>query len=345
MFKKLVCKVYLIVLLLVSVSVQSTQVALDNKQCERLSMYPFSFEELKVIPDFTLNPPSFLKASDGIQLAYYSFIPTEPSAIVIFYPGAGLYGNKTYQWLGLSLQNDYSIGCYMIDVRGHGHSAGPRGDAPDAQQVLRDVDTVIEFVKSLHPTTPLYLAGHSAGSGLLINYNNFGNHTDDIEGYIFLAPYLGPNSGTIREHRDPQQSFVKNVRLWVYLVNLIPLNFLQHITAVFFNYPQNLLDEDPLIVTSYTYAMSSAITPYDVRTLFAKIKKPFALYIGKQDEQFLPEKVVEYKNLACDVKDYADAKIIPEAKHLSLLLQTPALIAHWITAREGRKISLGNFSL
>jgi len=316
-------------------SLQSIEIVQDYKQSKKSDMCPFSFEELNIIPRFELKAPSYLTSSDGIKLAYYSFIPAKPSACVIFYPGAGLYGNKTYQWLALSLQKDYNIGCYLVDLRGHGHSEGARGDAPDEKQVWKDVDTVIEHVKSLHPTISLYLVGHSSGSGLLINYNKYGHHFDDVKGYIFLAPYLGPNSGTIREHINPQCNFVKKVRTWVYLINIfIPLNFLKHINAVFFNYPQNLLNEDPLIVDAYTYSMSSATTPYDVQSLFADLKKTFALYIGQEDEQFFPEKVIEFKNLATIVKDNSTAAIIPNAKHLSILLRAPALISEWIEKND-----------
>jgi acylglycerol lipase len=312
-------------------NVQSGQNSTGNKLFEGFCMYPFSFEELQNIPDFTMQSPQFLKASDGTQLAYYAFMPDAPSSVVIFYAGAGLYGNKTYQWVGECLQKHNNIGCYIVDIRGHGHSEGPRGDAPSIEQVFQDVDSFVIFVKQAHSNIPVFLAGHSSGSGLLINYNKHGHYVNDISGYIFLAPYLGPNSNSLRQHNDPQQSFVKKVCAWVYMLNIfIPLNFLQHLTAVYFNYPQNMLDKDPLIVNSYTYAMSCATTPYDVQNLFAALKKPFGLYIGQEDEQFIPEKIVEYKNLALDVNDNSIAKIVPNAQHLSILLEAPKLIAETI---------------
>ena len=276
----------------------------DNNDLSTKELYPFSFEEIQSLPPI---------------------IPENPSAIVIFYHGAGLYTNKTHQWIGLQLQKEFNVGCYMVDIRGHGHSGGPRGDTPTIEQVWKDVDTFVENVKHRHPDLPLYLAGHSSGSGLLLNYNAFSKKSDDIQGYIFIAPYLGPNSGTLKEHKNPQQNFVKKMRLWVYILNsLISWNFLQHIHAVFFNYPAFLLKEDPLIVTSYSYAMSAATTPYEVQKLFAQLTKPFAIYIGQYDEQFLPEKVVAYK------KEQAIAEIVPQEKHLSILLKTPELIAKTI---------------
>jgi len=286
---------------------------------------PFSFYEIEEIPLIELKDPHYLKASDGTSLAYYSFIPKQPIAVVVFYHGAGFYTNRSYQWVALELEQKYNIACYMIDVRGHGNSGGPRGDAPTIQQVWKDVDTIVEHVKHRYPNLPLYLAGHSSGSSLLINYNAHGKRIDDIDGYIFLAPYLGPQSETLKEHKNKEQNFIKKARTWVYIINsIIPWNFLQHIQAVFFNYPQSLLKNDPLIVSSYSYAMSSATTPYDIKALFAQLNTPFAIYIGENDEQFIPEKIVAYK------KEYSIAEIIPNAKHLSILLYAPELIAKTI---------------
>lgn len=267
-------------------------------------------------------------------MAYYSFIPENPTAIVIFYHGAGLYINGTYQWIGMQLQNQFNIGSYLVDVRGHGNSKGPRGDTPTIEQVWMDVDTFVENVRKRHHNLPLYLAGHSAGSGLLINYNAWGKNLNTIQGYIFVAPYLGPQSGTLKEHKDPRFNFVKKARIWVYILNnLVSWNFLQHIHAVFFNYPESLLEEDSLIVSSYSYAMSCATTPYQTQKLFDQLNKPCAIYIGENDEQFLPEKIMAFK------KENTIAEIVPNAKHLSILLQTPELIAQTIWRWKHKNIT------
>lgn len=292
-----------------------------QSQKEGKEIYPFSFEELEKLQPIELQKPSFLAGSDGIKLAYYSYVPQEPSAIVILYHGAGLYSNHTYQWIGLELKKNYNIGCYLVDIRGHGYSGGIRGDTPTIEQVWNDVDKIVEYVRKSYPDAPLHLAGHSCGSGLLINYNAHGKNTNLVDGYIFLAPYLGPISGTLKDHIDPKVSFVKKFRAWVYILNnVVHWNYLQHINAVFFNYPSFLLKQDPLIVTSYSYAMSCATTPYEIGRLIEQVKKPFAIYIGQDDEQFLAEKVIEYK------QEDSIAEIVPGAKHLSILNHAPELI-------------------
>lgn len=301
-----------------------------------MQISPFSLEEIKNIPEFELRVPNFLKSTDGINLAYYEFMPeSHPRAIIIFYHGGGLYINKTYQWVGLQLQEHYNIGSYFIDIRGHGKSGGPRGDAATIDQVLEDINTVIEFVRIKHPNVPLYLVGHSSGSGLLLNYSKYQNKREDYRGYIFLAPFLGPQSGTLRYKNRSDKSFIKKVRVLVYILNnIFNINILKHIPTIYFNYSRDLLKQDPLILSYYTYAMSCATSPYHIKEIFENIDKPFGIYIGQLDEQFIPEKVIAYKNVAHKVANRSHAQIVPEAKHISILCQAAELISQAINTLE-----------
>jgi len=286
---------------------------------------PFSYKELLQIPAFTLKQPSFLHTSDGIDLAYYAFLPQKPSAIIVFYHGGGFYTNSAYQYIGMRLEKEYNIGSYFIDIRGHGHSQGPRGDAPSIEQVFEDISTVLIFVKKTHPSTPIYLAGHSSGAGLILNYTVYPKKID-VNGYILLAPYLGPRVGV---ERSGAPAFVKKVRLWIYLLNqLLKIPFFQHTPAVFFNYPDALLKQDPLIVTSYTYTMSCGTTPNNPQGIFEQLDKPTTLYIGSDDEQFDPEKVTAFAQY--NKNGLVSAQIVPNLKHLTILLDAPELIAQAI---------------
>lgn len=288
---------------------------------------PFSFKELNSIERFDLIKPQFLKASDGVQLAYYPFLNHHAKEVVILYSGAGLYGNKAYQWVAKTLKEKYGIGCYIFDIRGHGNSQGPRGDAPSIERVWVDVAEAIKLVKKENPNSKLYLVGHSSGAGLIINYAaNTKEKAED--GYIFLAPYLGPKSDTAKLDQNSDACFIKSVRTWVYILGAIfPNSFITHFKAVFFNYPDNILRSDPLILPFYTHAMSCATTPYEIDLLLKKIDKPVGIFIGKNDEQFTPEKVIVYKDL---INNRVRAEVVENAAHLSILLQAPELISAYI---------------
>lgn len=291
---------------------------------------PFSYKEVAQISDIQLQDPLFLEASDGVSLAYYPFLPKGPSALVILYHGGGVYSNAYYQHIGTTLKNEYKIGCYCVDIRGHGNSGGPRGDAPSINQVLEDISTVLALVKKDFPDTAVYLVGHSSGAGLLLNYSGYQDKKSDLyDGYVFLAPYFGPRVGV---ERPGAPVFVKEVKLWIFLVNqLLRLPIYQHVPAVFFNYPPAVFEKDPRIVTTYSYLMSCATTPNNPAILFEQLDKPCTLFIGSDDEQFDPEKIVAFADY--NKNDRVSTVILPGLKHLSILLDAPTLIADSIVKK------------
>jgi acylglycerol lipase len=124
---------------------------------------PFSFEEVtQATKNFEVKQPAFLSAQDGIQLAYYAFIPQASKALIIFYHGGGTWSKAMYQLMAQETSQHYHMAVYLFDIRGHGHSQGPRGDTPSAQHVWDDIDVVLNFVKKQYPHLPLLLAGHSS---------------------------------------------------------------------------------------------------------------------------------------------------------------------------------------
>ncbi len=285
---------------------------------------PFSFTEIQQIRPFELKQPSHVVASDGCKLAYYSYIPKAPRAAMIFYHGAGLYGNSIHQWIAKELAEKHGVASYIVDIRGHGNSAGARGDAPTIEIVWDDVSSMVNCVRATHPKLPLYLAAHSSGAGLLLNYAAWPKH-QKVDGVIVLAPYLGPMSGVLKEHKDPALSFVKKVRSWVYIVaGMSNGYFCAHTPAVYFNYPDEIL-KDNNILTYYTYTMSCATTPYETKKVFEAITLPTVLISASEDEQFDATAMVKLAD-SIPATTYHFAEIV-NAKHLTILLQAPDLIA------------------
>lgn len=285
-------------------------------------------EVVKQMVPLPLSSPQFIKARDGVQLAYYEFLPsTNPKASLVFYHGAGMWSNRLYQQMAYVLAHSSSVAVYLADLRGHGNSGGPRGDAPSASHVWQDIDDIVNLVRQKNRTVPLFLGGHSAGAGVILNYSDW-KPVNFVEGYFFVAPYFGEKSGTIR----PDQKFVKKVRLWALLGNIFSGGLLfKHTKAVYFNYPERILRQDPAIVTSYTTMMTFATSPYDAHDLLRKLNKPCAIFIGDNDEQFIPEKIVACKNyLQKDILDSSVIQLIAHATHLSILWQAPDFLSHAI---------------
>lgn len=282
---------------------------------------PFALEKLEFLKSFPVQAPTYIKSSDGYNLAYYASVPESPQAIVIFYHGAGFYGSSLYQYFATQLADNHNIGCYLFDIRGHGNSQGNRGDAPSVKQVWDDITTAVAHVKALHPNVPLYVGGHSSGAGMLLNYSNYYNNPA-IQGYLFVTPYLGRNGAVFKEHTDPATSFIKSVRAWVFMLNCITGGYcFAHTPAVFFNYPASLLAGDPKIVANYTPTMTAATSPENPQELFETINRPFGLFIAADDEQFIAEKMADYKKyVPANILKQSTVEIIPGTKHLDILL-------------------------
>jgi len=162
-----------------------------------MSETSFSFRELSEAGKVTLATPQSLQATDGIRLSYRRYTPTAPRAAVLFYHGGGAHSGAGYQHIGNGLQTKFDTVVYTSDIRGHGISEGPRGDAPNPKQVWEDITSCIKQIRADYLHLPLFLGGHSSGAGLALNYASQADH-EPVIGYIFLSPQLGFRAQTDR---------------------------------------------------------------------------------------------------------------------------------------------------
>jgi len=285
---------------------------------------PFSFTRVQQYSTL-LKEPQLLNSFDNETLAYYAFVPSEPKGALVFYHGGGIWSNGIYQHMAQELSDVYHIAVYLFDIRGHGNSHGARGDAPTTTHVWRDIDVALDFVKKTHKI-PLFLGGHSSGAGLVLNYAAHADNSN-IAGYLFLSPFLGARVSANRVHADSSAQFVKKVNLWALILHDISGGrWFNNRPAVFFNYPAAFKKQDQHVLEYYTCAMAAATTPHDAQKNFAALKKPFGLLIGSEDEQFLPQETIAYKDYATQIKERSIAEIMPGETHLSAVIAAPRFI-------------------
>lgn len=286
----------------------------------------FSFSEISQ-PTET-QEPLFLTASDGTKLAYYPYIATAPIASLVFLHGGGAYsGGGGYPQLAKELAEDHQVNTILVDIRGHGHSGGPRGDSPSVQQVYQDLDQILTKVKQDHPAQPLFLGGHSSGAGLVLNHSSH-SAINTLSGYFFLAPYFGYKSNT--QKTDGVNFTQVDVPFFVF--NSLTLGWLFGNTpAVHFNYPKTVLAAQPLFISNITVNMSNALTPQNPQQQFKQLPKPFGLFIGDADETFDPDKIVAYGQLPNPTLiTHSHTHKVENASHLSVLLKSAPLIGQQI---------------
>jgi acylglycerol lipase len=287
----------------------------------------FSVQELREAAPVSLPDAESLVAGDGVTLAYRRYPVASPRAALLFFHGGGAHSGAGYQWLGRGLQSQSGVAVYMPDLRGHGASGGPRGDAPSPAQMWDDVDRFLELIRSELPRVPLFLGGHSSGAGLALNYAGRSG-SEPVSGYVFLSPQLGPQSRTWRP--EPSAPFVRveGASFAAYAESGGAKH--GHDYAVRFNYPGDLLAADPGLVSAITVTTSVALTPAAPGPQFASLDRPFGLWIGSEDELFLPDKVLAFGDLAASVRADSDMGVMPGANHLSVLLRAHETIGPWI---------------
>lgn len=298
-----------------------------------MSEASFSFQALRQANKVDLARLEFLTASDDVTLAYRRYTPDSPRAALLFYHGGGAHSGAGYQFLGYGLQAQYGIAVCMPDIRGHGASGGPRGDTPSPQQVWADITTFIEHIRAEYPQLPLFLGGHSSGAALALNYASQPEH-EPVTGYVFLSPQLGSRAQIDRPSLAAPFAMVDSS---AFIANAMSGGATHgHDYAVKFNYPAEVLAADPGLVAAITVNMSNALMPAAPHEQFATLDRPFGLWIGAEDELFLPDKVLAFADLAASVRAESEAECIPDAKHLSILVRAHKTIGPWIvqTIRE-----------
>ncbi|MDA3850886.1 MAG: alpha/beta fold hydrolase [Spirochaetaceae bacterium] len=287
-------------------------------------------EALRGTPTGTLLQ---ITASDLNQLAVH-FFPAKGDAqsSILFLHGGGAHGLAGYQYLANQLSTNENVNVYLMDLRGHGLSQGPRGDTPSVEQVWQDVKTLMEYILEDYGEIPILLGGHSSGSGLLLNYISW-KESISADGYIFISPYLGYKSSTERENNDtPFATADSSVFVSYYMSNGDEDG---NTPAVFFNYSSQVLENDPLLITSITVQMSLAMTADRPKEQFKAIDKPFCLFIGEEDELLDPQGVMDYGDLPpSSIKDQSICAILPEELHLSMLLNIHEPITQYLLKAE-----------
>ena len=273
------------------------------------------------------QPSGYLTATDGVRLAYYADVPANPVASLVFYHGSGANSAAGYLPLGQELASTYHVATYLVDIRGHGASGGPRGDAPTPDQVWQDTDTAVRFVHAAHPGLPEFAGGHSAGAGLVLNSMSHVN--DLVSGYVFLSPDFGLDSGT--EAVSDASNFA-TVCQRPFVVNAISNGVLDgHAPALGFAYSQAEIDNANL-VARYTVNMALAQNASDSAADLAGMDKPLGVWVGANDEVFNPAKLLSYARTNAKKSTMDTFATVPGDNHLGILTDGANYLGPWIDA-------------
>lgn len=160
----------------------------------------------------------------------------------------------------------------------------------------------------------LVLLGHSSGAGFLLNYSSYKKRIDP-ERYVFLAPEFGYKAETGKETDEP----FAEAKIWVFIASSMTGGLLfSSYPAVTFNYPEEIRQQDPLLLGYLTRNMALTNTPGKPQKQFAGIAPRSHIFIGENDEVIDPRKLSAFVQKTPDSRPVV---ILPDINHLSVLTQ------------------------
>ncbi|MDD3224097.1 MAG: lysophospholipase [Clostridium sp.] len=253
---------------------------------------------------------NYFNTFDNIKLFYIKDIPSNPKGIVLIIHGIAEH-SKRYDYVkNKFLAENYGV--YRFDLRGHGKSEGKRGYVHSFKDFIKDVDAIVNLIKSEHENLPLYILGHSMGGFITACYGIA--HGDKIDGEILSGAATGKVKLSLK---------LKSIRFPHILQGRVPnnlYNFISRNPKVIENYKK-----DKLVLKFTTARLNLQIANAGVKWIKNNIKKyklPCLILHG-QDDHIIPsscstdfynnigsidKEIKIYKNLYHEIlnEDYKD---------------------------------------
>lgn len=111
----------------------------------------------------------YLPSRHGDRLFYRYWLPADGQphkANLIAIHGVGAHG--WHFWVLGKYLATQGYGTYALDLRGHGHSEGPRGDLSKIDPVVDGIIDLAHFLTREYPERPVVVLGESFGSNMVM---------------------------------------------------------------------------------------------------------------------------------------------------------------------------------
>ncbi|MWD29276.1 alpha/beta fold hydrolase [Aquicoccus sp. SCR17] len=199
-------------------------------------------------------------------------------------------------------------------LRGHGKNPERRGDVDYIGQMEDDLAALLRDVEDGRPVVML---GHSSGGGLVVRFAG-GAHGAMIDRAVLLAPFLQYDAPTTRENSGGWARPLTRRIIGLSMLNTIGIHALDHLTAMRFAMPREVLDgpEGDRATTAYSWRLNQGYAPRrDWRGDVAALP-PFLLVAGTGDEAFRPD---AYEPAMSEVTDTGRYLLVEGVGHLGIV--------------------------
>ena len=116
-----------------------------------------------------LHKEGNLPAAGGLSLYWQAWLPrAEPRGVVALAHGGLEHGGR-YAYVAARFA-EAGLATYAIDFRGHGRSAGRRGQIGRMSLLVDDLARSLSLCGRQHPNTPIFVVAHSLGAMVALDY-------------------------------------------------------------------------------------------------------------------------------------------------------------------------------
>jgi pimeloyl-ACP methyl ester carboxylesterase len=286
---------------------------------------PFSRMDLSGLPPITRY-----KARDGAALSYRLYeghdVQVKDAQVAVLIHGSAGSSNDMHRMAEALLQRGVTV--YVPDLRGHGANY-PHGDISYLGQLD---DDMADFMKAVHPRykkAQWTLVGFSSGGGFALRIAGSDPGSDlanAFDRFVFLAPYLRYNAPTVRSASPPSSLAEKaspehNAWYSVSVKRIVGLSIFNSFGIHHFDGLPVLAFPVPTGIESttatYSFRLEENFQPRrDYWADILAIKKPAQVFVGGQDELFLPKKFSEVFDKA---RSDIPVTIIPGMGHSDMI--------------------------
>ncbi len=280
--------------------------------------------DLKSIDYSGLPATTTITARDGTALAVRVY--ESPAAVVVIAIHGSSGNNRYYHPLARSLSGRGRATVYTLDLRGHGESGGRRGDVDYIGQLGDDVADVIAAVRRQRSGARIVLLGHSAGGGLIVRTAG-GGDGPAVDGYVLLAPYLGPQAPTTKP--DAGGWAKADVPKIVELSMKTAMGDTSGQDQIVLRFNQPPSESTRYQVLANTFRMVMSYTPRrDLTRDLTGLRRPLLVLVGDRDESFYAERYEP--TIAPHAK--GTFTVLPGVTHLGLVVnpRTTEEIEAWL---------------
>jgi pimeloyl-ACP methyl ester carboxylesterase len=241
-----------------------------------------------------LPPITRYKARDGAALSYRLYPGGDAQAAVLIHGSAGSSTDMHRMAEALSQRG---VTVYVPDLRGHGANY-PHGDISYPGQLDDDMADLMTAVRPQHKNARWTLVGFSSGGGfaLRIAGSDIGNQFDR---FVFISPFIRYNAPTVRpasptEKASPDRNIWYSVSIkrivGLSILNSFGIHQFDGLPVLAFPVPTDI----EATTAAYSFRLEETFQPRkDYKADIRAIRKPAQVFVGSQDELFLPEKFAE----------------------------------------------------